>query len=381
MTDGLLSYGSAAAENYVHEPFNVKASGQPAHIPLPGVHRVASLFKRWLLGTTQGAVDADHLPSYLNEFVFRFNRRNARHRGLLFQRLLAQAVQGQPRTFKSLVANPAPRAGHSTPATMKRIRPETLDLPVPDTYLARPWNAQSTLRPTSNGALRWIALINFADALALDRPHGQPAARPPARPGARHGGAPQRAVGRSGRPQGTRLRPARRLQHGAGPRPAAAATDRGSRRLNPAQLRTVLTTARSQVGIAVRVGIDRARQLRLLWTGRLRRRGIRLPRVSEQMWLAGPHVQPQDVLPRTCCSGSTTRRTSTTWRCTSGGVVAPITRSVPFQQVAVPAGTSKVTFRFAPHGARASEAAFLLGLLALLLGVARGGRRPRAQLD
>jgi len=68
VTDGLLSYGSAAAENYVHEPFNVKASGQPAHIPLPGVHRVASLFKRWLLGTTQGAVDADHLPSFTAAF-------------------------------------------------------------------------------------------------------------------------------------------------------------------------------------------------------------------------------------------------------------------------------------------------------------------------
>ena len=96
-------------------------------------HRIASLFKRWLLGTTQGAVDADHLQSYLNEFVFRFNRCNARHRGLLFQRLLTQAVQGQPRTFKSLVANPAPRAVEFKPVTVKRVRPETLDLHVPDT--------------------------------------------------------------------------------------------------------------------------------------------------------------------------------------------------------------------------------------------------------
>ena len=125
----------------------MRASGQPAHIPLPGVHRVASLFKRWLLGTTQGAVDADHLLSYLNEFVFRFNRRNARHRGLLFQRLLAQAVQGQPRTFKSLVANPAPRAMETKPARVKRIRSETLDLHVPDT---NPWPGPGTLSPLSD---------------------------------------------------------------------------------------------------------------------------------------------------------------------------------------------------------------------------------------
>ena len=147
VTDGLLSYGSATAENYFHEPFNVRASGQPAHIPLPGVHRVASLFKRWLPGTTQEAVDADHLQSYLNEFVFRFNRRNARHRGLLFQRLLTQAVQGQPRTFKSLVANPAPRAVEFKPVTVKRVRPETLDLHVPDTY---PWRGPGTLSPLSD---------------------------------------------------------------------------------------------------------------------------------------------------------------------------------------------------------------------------------------
>jgi len=42
------------------------------------VHRVASLAKRWLLGTHQGSVDNAHLASYLNEFVFRFNRRRKR---------------------------------------------------------------------------------------------------------------------------------------------------------------------------------------------------------------------------------------------------------------------------------------------------------------
>ncbi len=52
---------------------------------------VASLAKRWLLGTHQGAVDEAHLASYLNEFVFRFNRRRSRSRGLVFYRVLELA--------------------------------------------------------------------------------------------------------------------------------------------------------------------------------------------------------------------------------------------------------------------------------------------------
>ena len=48
--------------------------GDPAHVSMPGVHRVASLLKRWILGTHQGSVVPDHLQSYLEEFTFRFNR-------------------------------------------------------------------------------------------------------------------------------------------------------------------------------------------------------------------------------------------------------------------------------------------------------------------
>jgi hypothetical protein len=59
---------------------------------MPGVHRIASLLKRWILGTHQGSVSAEHLQSYLEEFTFRFNRRSSRSRGLVFRRLLEQAV-------------------------------------------------------------------------------------------------------------------------------------------------------------------------------------------------------------------------------------------------------------------------------------------------
>jgi hypothetical protein len=77
-----------------------------AHDVLPGVHRVAALVKRWLLGTHQGSFSTDHLQAYLDEFVFRFNRRESRARGMLFYRLLEQSVAMHPISFEDLVANP-----------------------------------------------------------------------------------------------------------------------------------------------------------------------------------------------------------------------------------------------------------------------------------
>ena len=68
----------------------------PAHVSAPGVHRVASLLKRWILGTHQGSVSKEHLQSYLEEFTFRFNRRTSRSRGLVFRRLLEQSVVTGP---------------------------------------------------------------------------------------------------------------------------------------------------------------------------------------------------------------------------------------------------------------------------------------------
>lgn len=65
---------------------------------MPGVHRVASLLKRWILGTHQGSVTPDDLQSYLEEFTFRFIRRTSGSRGLVFCKLLEQAVVTQPVT-------------------------------------------------------------------------------------------------------------------------------------------------------------------------------------------------------------------------------------------------------------------------------------------
>jgi len=69
---------------------------------LPLAHRVASLLKRRLLGTHQGAVRESHLDYYLDEFTFRFNRRTSRSRGKLFFRLVQQAVATEPVTRKDL---------------------------------------------------------------------------------------------------------------------------------------------------------------------------------------------------------------------------------------------------------------------------------------
>ena len=70
---------------------------------LPLANRVASLLKRWLLGTHQGAVSATHLDYYLDEYTFRFNRRTSGSRGLLFQRLMQQAVDLTPVPARELL--------------------------------------------------------------------------------------------------------------------------------------------------------------------------------------------------------------------------------------------------------------------------------------
>jgi transposase-like protein len=102
-TDGWGGYVSAAKLGYEHKVTTLLRSGKRAHEEMPRVHRVASLLKRWLLGTHQGAVSPEHLDYYLDEFTFRFNRRNSTRRGLLFYRLLEQAVETAPAPYKHIV--------------------------------------------------------------------------------------------------------------------------------------------------------------------------------------------------------------------------------------------------------------------------------------
>jgi hypothetical protein len=91
---------------YRHEYDFVAGSGQTASALLPRVHRVASLLKRWLLGTHQGSVSREHLDCYLDEFTFRFNRRRSSQRGKLFYRLVEQAVSVAPAPYGEIVRRP-----------------------------------------------------------------------------------------------------------------------------------------------------------------------------------------------------------------------------------------------------------------------------------
>lgn len=102
-TDGHKGYNHLDQLGYEHEVTNQAQSADPVHIAMPAVHRVASLFKRWLLGTHQGGLAEQHLDAYLDEFVFRFNRRKSRRRGLLFYRLLELCVNSPPKTLDTIV--------------------------------------------------------------------------------------------------------------------------------------------------------------------------------------------------------------------------------------------------------------------------------------
>lgn len=130
VTDAWQGYAGIEALGYVRDRRSQRAAlrrGEDPFALLPGVHRVASLAKRWLLGTHQGSVDDAHLQSYLDEFVFRFNRRRSRSRGLVFHRVLELAVRHDPVRYRDLVVDPRPkrqapagRAGCGHPPSLER---------------------------------------------------------------------------------------------------------------------------------------------------------------------------------------------------------------------------------------------------------------------
>jgi len=74
VTDAWKGYNGLAALGYTHHPITINGDQTRTEESLPMVHLVFSNLKAWLLGTHHG-VSARHLPAYLNEFVFRFNRR------------------------------------------------------------------------------------------------------------------------------------------------------------------------------------------------------------------------------------------------------------------------------------------------------------------
>ena len=85
------------------------------------------------------SVDEAHLPAYLNEFSFRFNRRRSHSRGLLFYRVLELAVDHDPVRYRELVTQPQPKATPPRPP-VRRGRPPSVQRPPAN----RPWRNQTT---------------------------------------------------------------------------------------------------------------------------------------------------------------------------------------------------------------------------------------------
>ena len=108
-TDGWQSYSGLEEKGYRREIAKLDTRKDASKL-MPRVHRVASLLKRWLLGTHQGSVAYYYLPYYLDEFTFRFNRRKSKSRGKLFFRLMENAVSTAPNTYEAMVRSV--RANH-----------------------------------------------------------------------------------------------------------------------------------------------------------------------------------------------------------------------------------------------------------------------------
>ncbi len=117
VTDGWTAYRSACKGWFVHERHPVAGSGHQAHELLPAVHRVASLLKRWLMGTHQGTVRPEHIQPYLDEFCFRFNRRGSKARGMLFYRLLPARRGSRPADVSGAGRQPQAEAGQAARRT------------------------------------------------------------------------------------------------------------------------------------------------------------------------------------------------------------------------------------------------------------------------
>lgn len=94
-----------------------------------------------MLGTYQGSVQPVHLQAYLDEFCFRFNRRNSKKRGMLFYRLLEQSVEAPPATEAALLKRSVPKSKPTTPPDLKRVHANTLDIKV----RPKPWRRSPNL--------------------------------------------------------------------------------------------------------------------------------------------------------------------------------------------------------------------------------------------
>ena len=90
-----------------------------AHVVLPWIHRVFALMKRWGLGTYHG-LRRKHVDTYLNEYVFRYNRRFYRH--VSFETMLGFAAHHEPASYWDVIGRANPRKGNVTLRRVPRRR-------------------------------------------------------------------------------------------------------------------------------------------------------------------------------------------------------------------------------------------------------------------
>jgi transposase-like protein len=102
ITDGWPSYNELSKKGYIHKVQKATVKDEDEEV-LPNVHRIASLLKRWLLGTHQSYLNKNKLEYYLDEYVFRYNRRTSKSRGLLFLRIIEQGVNAEPITYENII--------------------------------------------------------------------------------------------------------------------------------------------------------------------------------------------------------------------------------------------------------------------------------------
>src|SRR5271163_3166906 len=119
LTDGHAAYPGLSGD-YRHDPRVV--GNMAANVVLPWSHRAFSLLKRWALGTYHG-LRRKHVDAYLDEFVFRYNRRFHRH--VSFETVLGLAAHRTPETYRDIISRGAPHKA------VVRQEPLPIDLPEP----------------------------------------------------------------------------------------------------------------------------------------------------------------------------------------------------------------------------------------------------------
>jgi transposase-like protein len=107
ITDGWSSYQPIKKKGYDHQRL-VQSEAEDKSSVLPGINLIASLFKRLVIGTFHGRCDRKHLQRYLDEYVFRFNRRTTKYVGKRFMRIVAQAMNTAPKTYRMITNTVSP---------------------------------------------------------------------------------------------------------------------------------------------------------------------------------------------------------------------------------------------------------------------------------